>query len=265
MPSLCKIIRGNVPDGTGKVFLALRHDFPDLTARPAEEEGDCAGAGGGGNGREILERARLEAEETIIRARIEAEEVLAAARAEAARDAAAIKEAARREGYADGRRAALAEAAAEAESIRQKARAVLEQAREIRREMLTSLEGEMVGLAREMAERIVAAQLTLDPAAVLSIAREALETARAREDVLLLVNPADAEVVHRHRAELEHALPPGAVLQVIADEAVAAGGCLVEAGDGRVEASLVARWRALDRALYGAADDFAAGVSGAEQ
>ena len=275
-----KIIRDCDTSAEEPVFLALRYEFPPLPLSgddPREEyaggngHGNGAGragsrgfedraTGSGGNGRAQpgpLEEAGARAEEILAAARREAAAILEKAREEAGRlagEAAARGReeglaAGREEGYREGYRKALEEAAAEAGALREEARQVLRQAEEIRRATLAGLEGEVVALAREMAEKIVAAQLTLDPAVVLNIVHEALETARAREQAVLYVNPEQMAMVEERRQELEPALPPGTVLQIIGDPAVEPGGCRVETADGRVDASLKARWQALQEAL----------------
>ncbi|OAT79932.1 hypothetical protein A6M21_14595 [Desulfotomaculum copahuensis] len=288
---MCRIIRGTDPGGTDTYFLVPRYAFPVLTVEtPGQGNGNGkGGSNGNGNGHrhgcggptagagldtlpdgadgpdgpEAPALARDEAAEILAAARAEAAALLARARDEAAAEAAVIREEARRDGYAEGRRegrrAALEEAAAEAQALRRQARAVLEQAEEIRRSTLAGLEDELVTLALEMAGRIVAAQLTAEPATVLAIVKEALEAARVREQAVLYVNPADEAMVQAHRAELTRGLPPGAALQVIADEAVAAGGCRVATGDGQVETSLAARWQALTHALREPAEETGGG------
>ncbi|MGB9804254.1 FliH/SctL family protein [Desulfofundulus sp.] len=254
MRSLFRIIRGGVSCDEEPVFVTLRYDFPVLPLSRDEHHG------GNGNGRgkmasldetrgkseEILAAARREASAILEQARQEAE---ALAREEAARAREEGLQAGREEGYREGYRKALEDAAAEAQALREEARQVLLQAEEIRRATLEGLEGELVALAREMAEKIVAAQLTIDPAIVLNIVREALEAARIREQVVVYVNPEQKKLVEERREEILLSLPPGAVLNIIGDPAIKPGECRIETADGRVDATLESRWQALEKVL----------------
>ncbi|WP_051618142.1 FliH/SctL family protein [Desulfofundulus thermocisternus] len=251
MPSSFRIIRGFVSGGEDPVLLVPRYHFPVL---PLEGHGE---GNGNGQGRAAEEKARAEGEKILAEAKREAEGILARARQEAeelAREAAArAREEGLREGweqgYREGHRRAMEEAAAGARALREEALQVLRQAEEIRRAALENLEGELVALAREMAEKIVAAQLAVDPAVVLNIVREALDAVRIREQVVIYVNPGQKKLVEDSREQLLPVLPPGTALHVIGDPSVEPGGCRIESGDGRVDATLEARWRALEEVL----------------
>ncbi len=254
MRSLFRIIRGGVSCDGDPVFIAPRYDFPVLPLHQDEHHGS------NGNGREKMvsvDETRAKSEEILAAAQREAAAILEKARHEA--EALARETAARAreeglqegwaEGYREGYRKAMEDAAAGAQALREEARQVLQQAEEIRRATLEALEGEMVALAREMAEKIVAAQLTIDPAIVLNIVREALEVARIREQVVIYVNPEQKKLMEERRKEILLTLPPGTVLNIIGDPAIEPGGCRIETADGRVDATLDARWRALQEVL----------------
>ncbi|RKO66905.1 FliH/SctL family protein [Desulfofundulus salinus] len=254
MRSLFKIIRGGVSCNEEPVFVTLRYDFPVLPIKTDEPQE------GNGNGRVktvSLEEARGKSEEILAAAQREAAAILEKARHEA--EALARETAARareeglqegwEEGYREGYRKAVEDAAAGAQALREEARQVLQQAEEIRRATLEALEGEVVALAREMAEKIVAAQLTIDPTIVLNIVREALEAARIREQVVIYVNPEQKKLMEERREEILLILPPGTVLNIIGDPAIEPGGCRIETADGRVDATLDARWQALEEVL----------------
>lgn len=253
MPFLFRIIRGVEIGGDNVLPLDLRRDF---ALRPGK------GAGGNGGGKteeeaaeaeEALALARSRAEEIIARARAEAEKLMREAHEQALRVSEELARQAEaegfRKGYEKGRQEGLAQAEAEGQSIRREAGAVLRQAGEIWKKTVENMENEIVSLAREIAEKILAAQLTLDPAVVLAIVREALELARNREHVVLYVNPAEVDLVEQNREELLPVLSPQAALHIIGDAGVERGGCRVETEDRTIEATLKERWRAIQEAL----------------
>lgn len=233
MPFSPKIIRSIPPNGESKhqVTLQLRHDFPG--PREPEEKVDYSETG-----RQIIARARAEAEQILARAQREAEE-----------RARQLAEKAREEGYKQGYREGIEQARAEAEEIRSRARQVLKQAEEQRAKTLESLEREIIGLSVDIAEKILARQLSLDPETVLAIAREALQLVKDREHITIFFNPADRETFEKNTEELKRLLPAHASLNLLSDDSITPGGCIVESEHGKVEATLEARWEAILESL----------------
>jgi flagellar biosynthesis/type III secretory pathway protein FliH len=124
-----------------------------------------------------------------------------------------IREEARAEGHAEGVAAAVAAA-----------------------------EPEIIRLAVQIAEKILARQLTLTPDAVADVVRSALQKVRARKSIVVRVHPEDVALVT--------GLP--ATVKVRADEGVARGGCVVETELGTLDARLASQLAAIERALVDA-------------
>jgi len=250
MPSLFRIIRG-VEIGRDSILpLVIRRDFP------APPEKDAGGNGAGetaGADEEMLARYRAGAAEIIARAQDNAEKIIREAHEQALAAAENLARRAEEEGYhkgyARGYQEGLDRAAADGRAIREEARDVLRQAREIWQKTLEAMESEIVSLAREIAEKILAAQLTLDPPVVMAIVREALELVRNKEQVVLYVNPEEVELVRQNNEELLQVLSPEATLHIIGDAGIERGGCRVETEDRKIEATLKERWRAIQEAL----------------
>lgn len=168
--------------------------------------------------------------------------ILVAARIEADE----IRQAAYREGYEEGYR----EAERAGREIRAQAQAVLKQAEEIRAQTLNDLEPEVLELAVDIARRMVAEQLTLEPETISGIVRTALERVRDRERFLVYAHPQDARVLETRLDDFRQLVSPDAVIKIIADESIQAGGCRIETELGLVDATLESRWQALLDALY---------------
>ncbi|KUK82058.1 MAG: Flagellar biosynthesis/type III secretory pathway protein [Pelotomaculum thermopropionicum] len=190
-------------------------------------------------------------EEIVSDARIKAGEITRRANSDAER----IKKDAYREafdrGLREGYREGLEKAADEAGKIRAQAREVLDQAETIRRSTLEALEGEIIDLAREIAEKLLNLQLSLEPESVLGVAEEALRLVAGRTSVVLYVNPSELDLVESKKSAMLIQLPAKAELRVIADRSIQPGGCLVETERGRVDATLEKRREELFKALYG--------------
>lgn len=184
-------------------------------------------------------------EAELARARAEAEAILARAHAEAGE----IARRAQEEGYARGLEGARAVTAGELAAAREHARAILQAAEDLRRETLAALDGEIRALALDIAEQAVARQLSLDPGIVEAIAREAVRLVRDREQVILFAHPEDAALLQERAGELRALLAPDAVFRIVDDASLTRGGCLVDTGEGLVDARVESRWQALREVL----------------
>lgn len=182
-----------------------------------------------------------------------AEAELAAGRIikEAEEQAALIREKAYREGFEQGFREGQAQAEEATREMLGGAREALHAAEAERVAIFNQLEKEVVELAQEIAERVVAAELKVNPEVVLAVAREAFTLVRDRPYVILLVNPGDLPVCQQARQQFEALLAEGAVLRILPDPQVNRGGCLVDTGKGMVDATLSSRLAALLEALKG--------------
>ncbi|MGQ9556356.1 MAG: FliH/SctL family protein [Desulfurispora sp.] len=196
---------------------------------------------------EELQRAREEADRIIAAARQEAESLLEQARQQAAAEALEEKEKARQQ----GRQEILSKAMADATAIREQARQVLRQAEELYRQRLDALAGDVIDLARQIAEKLVHRQLELDPETVLSTAGAAIELLRQQEQLVLYVPPQEMALYSRNLEQLQRLLPPGSRLGLLADSSLSPGECVLESPHGRVDASWAARWQAVKEILEG--------------
>lgn len=224
-----------------------------------EEDIDLSEAEGNGETGPAIDYEKLaalmmrEAEEKALKLIDEAKRNAAgierASREKAVEEAERIKNEAAREGFEEGKKEALAKAAADASSIRDQARSVLRQAEEVRRQTIESLESDIVKLAIEMTEKILSAKLKLDPRVVVEIAKEAIGMLHNRDQVVLYVNPSDVDLYEEKRDDLTKTLSPKGELIIIRDPAIKAGGCIAETENGRVDATLDSRWKALLESL----------------
>jgi flagellar biosynthesis/type III secretory pathway protein FliH len=150
-----------------------------------------------------------------------------------------------RRGYQEG----IAQSRTEAEKIRNAARSVLREAEDVRRRILDELESEVRMLAVEIAEKLVARQLELDPASIAAVVHEALEAVRERENVVVYAHPSHVEHLRKAAPKLKELLPAGAALRIIGDAELDEGGVLVETERGLVDATTDVRWREILKAL----------------
>lgn len=170
--------------------------------------------------------------EMVAAAEVEARALVVAAQAERAQVLAEAREAGRREGMA-GAAALLLRAGAERDRV------------------LAAAPREVAGLALEVAAGILRRELA-DPGAVLALAEAAVGAARARREVIVRVNPADAAALRAGEERLAAALGRAPV-ELREDSSVAPGGVVVDTEAGRIDGGVEAQLAALARALAEAA------------
>jgi flagellar assembly protein FliH len=203
----------------------------------------------------LMDQAAVQAEGIVGRARASADDIIGQAQLAAEQ----IKEEAYQNAFEKGHQAGqdagyregIAKGEEEAAAIRAQAAQVLEQAEKIRRHTLEALEREIVDLARDIAEKLLSAQLSLEPGMVMQVAAESLRLVSDRVNPVLYVNPLELELVESRRSMLLDVLPARAQLQVIADSSIQTGGCKIETEQGWVDATMETRLKELIKALYG--------------
>jgi flagellar assembly protein FliH len=151
--------------------------------------------------------------------------------------AAAIEQA-RAEGFEAGRHAGLAEneariAVAE-DGLRAAAGALVDE----RGAVADAVERSAVVLALRIAEQAVRAAVDADPERVLDAVQGALRALVERERVLVLVNPADLEIVRAGLTPLADGLGGIGNFEVQAERRVTRGGAVVRTADGEIDATL---------------------------
>lgn len=160
--------------------------------------------------------------------------VVAAETFRALGEAEAIREEARQRGLERG----LAEAAA-----------TLVAARLTHQRRLQGLENDVVTLALEIARKLLRHQVEAEPQAVARIYRQALEQVTMADAVMLRVNPEDLAALGDVATSVAGVLNEPGGLEVVADEAIERGGCVVETELGRIDARLETQLGAIERAL----------------
>uniref|UniRef100_A0A7C1IZN8 Flagellar assembly protein FliH/Type III secretion system HrpE domain-containing protein n=1 Tax=Ammonifex degensii TaxID=42838 RepID=A0A7C1IZN8_9THEO len=185
----------------------------------------------------------------------EAAETAAQIVAQAEEETVRIREEAYRQGFEAGFRDGRARGEEKAREMMERARAVLNEAEAERAAVLSRLEKEIVALAQEIARRIVAAELRVNPQVIVGVAKEALALVRDRPHLMLLVHPEDQAVCQQARREFEALLPENAVLRILPDLGVERGGCIIETGEGVVDATMGTRWARMVEELKGLKND----------
>lgn len=165
------------------------------------------------------------------------EAVLAAARREAeAKVQEAYNEGLRR-GLEEGRKR-FQQSVAEAATALQEAAAAMQAARD---RFLDALEPEVVSLAFALAERILQREARTDRELVVSTARAALLHLVGGERVVVRVNPLDLDAMRAQKIALLEEFEGLTQIDILGDEHIAPGGCLVDSELSHVDARIGAQ------------------------
>ena len=160
-----------------------------------------------------------------------------------------------REAYAEGLRrgteagqATFAEAVGKAAEALHTAATAMEEART---EFLRSLEPQVVALATMIAKRILRREPSVEPERVQKTVREALMHLERHERIVLHLNPADLTALKEQNVDLLDGFEAADALEVVADEAVAPGGCVAETDHLEVDARLESQLQKIIDELMG--------------
>lgn len=189
-----------------------------------------------------ISTARSRAARSLLTARTQARAIMEAAQMGAQAQA----DDALRAGWEQGYAAGLEQARQDQATMLARLGALVSDAAVAHEEAVRNVDESVVALTLALARVVVRHEVRADPGTILDVARGALGEMAAGAVVVLRVHPADVALLE---ARIEHlglpsGCPLGADVTVRADETISPGGCLIESGAGRVDATLD---RQLDR------------------
>ncbi len=223
-----KVIKGSAIEARSKLEDKVRN-IPKFTSRAVLTE-----TGG------VLNRRTLDANAKADRIIAEAEKVAARIRNEAAKvlsEVEGVREAAKKEGFAEGREEGMAQATERVTKLESLKDAFYQNA-----------ESEIISLVMEIAEKVVGRMVHDHREAIISIVRQAVESALG-DRVLIRLNPGDYKKVQPQIKALQENLDKSRRLAFKEDDGISAGGCVVETEVGMIDAQLETQLRAIRKAL----------------
>lgn len=197
--------------------------------------------------REEIEQER---EQILAAARKEGERLRKEALAKAEKEGAALREKAEKKGYAEG----FAKGEQEAEQLKKEATRTLETAQAEHRALLDGAEGEIMQLAVSIAEKLLNEQLEINEDTVLAMIIRCLEALPGGREVFLRVSPQDEPLCRRKTQVLQALLRQDVSLQIVADDKVQPGSCIVESEEAEVTFYLQKEFEILTKKLLAMAD-----------
>lgn len=177
----------------------------------------------------------------IAQAEAEARELVEKATAEAE----SIRSAAYNEGYEKGLHQ-LDEARQEV--IAQIARIEADAVKEIER-FWSVIEPELLKLSVEIAGKIVRHHIDEADGFVLTTVKEGLRQLRDRQEIKIRVNPEDYDLMRERKEDVVSSCDGIKSIEIIDDRRVDAGGCVIESGNGDLDARIKTQLSEVEKAL----------------
>ena len=158
----------------------------------------------------------------------------------------AALESARAQGHAEGHAQGLAEAQAVSRDKLHQLDGLIEAAGRSFTAQVSDLEDMAVSIAFEALVKLLGEAL-VTPSGVQAVVSQVLQQAKDQEKLIVRLSPGDFYLLLQHRPEAPALMQSG--IELVPDERVALGGCLVETGagslDGRIETQLESLRRVL--------------------
>lgn len=163
-----------------------------------------------------------------------------------------IRQQAHAEGFEQGRhegvQAGQKQVAAQVQRLNQILNALAEPLRDVN----ARVEQELVQLALAVARQVVRREVSIEPAQVIAVVREAIAALPSHaERIQVFLHPDDAALMRDHTAGTESA----AAWRILEDPALTRGGCRVTSENSHIDATLESRLAAVVEQLMGGPDD----------
>jgi flagellar assembly protein FliH len=152
-------------------------------------------------------------------------------------------------GFQQGLEQAEAQVLQQYENLLAEAKAVLEQAYDMKRQIIQESEPFLVELATAIAGKIVQQELSLNPEWIIGMTRSVLARKREKGTITLCVSPNQFAYIRDARDELMLAVDSQAELEILPDSTVGEAGCVVRTAFGSVDARVDTQLKEIKLAL----------------
>ncbi len=195
----------------------------------------------------LLEKARIEARTIINSAQEEADHI----RAQIFEESKLVREEASTQGYADGLKRAQTEIEADRQLAMEQAKIIVDDAHRIKNEMISGAEKDMVRLVLAIAKKVIVADLSIQPEAIVNVVRQAIANLDDPDNVKVYVNQDDIDMVidALNWEGLTEIGSKDIKVEIKGDRRISRGGCVLESAGGIVDAQLANRLQAVETVL----------------
>ena len=192
---------------------------------------------------EMLGSAQTEAAIILQNAKAEAEAILQNARAEAAK----IKE----EAYSNGLKSGEEKGYESVKATLAQAQGVLKSALDSKKEIIEASEPEIIKLILSISKKIIRKEVSIDKNIIVNVVSDALQKLGRMAIAQIRLNPADIDVIKYHWGKLSEMTSE---LQIMPDEMIAQGGCVITSQAGNIDAKLDTQFDNIATSLLGIAE-----------
>lgn len=202
----------------------------------------------------LKQKAENERQELLDKAKVEIEKAKAdveKSKADAVKQGRdeGIKEG-KKKGYDDGVKAAKKEYADKIKGANQKAQKTLQDAKEATAEYFIRAEEDIAKIVMLAIEKILPQHFLDVPQVVLPVVRQAIKQVRDQKEIKIHVAPDNYDIVLMAKSEFQSMLTDGtAVLEVISDDVLSVGDCVIETPNGGVDARLLTQIELMKNAI----------------
>ncbi len=107
----------------------------------------------------------------------------------------------------------------------------------------------VVRLAFEIAKKVIHQEVSANPDLVLYVVREALKKASNSQNLVIKLNPQDVAVLERGKDDRLPELKKFDRLEIVPDESIERGGCILDTDSGLLDARLEVQLKKIEEAL----------------
>lgn len=184
------------------------------------------------------------------------EELLAEAKrvlAEAHRQADQMRQDAVRKGYEEGlqlgREEGLHLYQQAIDSLRDEVQKLVDAILAERQRLWEQMEPQVIDLVLEIARKVLREEIQARREATLSIIKHALRRVADTEHVRIRVHPDDLQITREHREDFLAVCDGVKQIEIVDDQRVGGGGCVIETPNGTIDASLRTQMQTIEKAL----------------
>jgi flagellar assembly protein FliH len=182
-----------------------------------------------------LQAAEQQAELVLRQARLEASE---------------IEKQAYERGFSEGEKAGKEVGEKSLEAILKQYARGLDELNNLRKEIFTTSEREVLRLALEIARKVIRREVSVDEELILTLVKVALNRLSEQTIITVRMNPRDYQSIQRHHAAHSSAGTLSEGIKLLEDPSISRGGCLIETESGIIDARIEEQLREIENGLF---------------
>lgn len=154
------------------------------------------------------------------------------------------------EGYKAGEKEGIKIGQEEVIPIKEKLDQIINSLSKEKEKILADAEETIAKLSYEMAKRIIYGELRTDPSIIVRVVKEALQFVINNSKVILRVHTDDLKVIKEHEKELVTSVTDIEDVEIVGDDRIQQGGCLIETNAGDIDARLETKLEELSKVVF---------------